>query len=107
MSIRFDDKGKFFTEIVSKEAVPVVIQTLTHRINGFLHVRPDTRLKDEINQTELFLAVTEADLYDHAGNLLYSCNFMALNRESIIWILPEDQITSPESSHSVRKGGED
>ncbi len=100
MSIRFDEKGKFFTEIVSKEAVPVVIQTLTHRIVGSLHVRPDTRLKDEINQTELFLAVTEADLYDHAGNLLYRCNFLALNREAIIWILPQDQLLSPKNPSS-------
>ena len=103
MSIRFDDKGKFFTEIVSKEGIPVVIQTLTHRINGYLHVRPGTRLKDEINQTELFLAVTEADLYDHAGKLLYSSNFLALNREAIIWILPEDQLSSADSPHD---GGE-
>jgi len=101
MGIRFDDKGKFFTEIISKEAVPVIIQTLTHRINGYLHVRPETRLKDEINQTELFLAVTEADVYDFAGNLLYRTDFLALNREAIIWIVPEDQLNATDKG----KGG--
>ena len=34
MSIRFDDKGKFFTDVISKEAVPVLIQTPTNRIQG-------------------------------------------------------------------------
>jgi hypothetical protein len=92
MSIRFDEKGKFFTDVISKEAVPVIIQTLTHRIHGQVHIRPDERLKDEINQGDSFLAVTEATVFDRTGNKLYRGDFMAINREHIIWLLPEDQL---------------
>lgn len=97
MSIYFDEKGKFFTELVSKESVPVIIQTLTHRIQGLIHVRPGERLKDEINQADIFFAVTQAKVFDLAGHELYHCEFLALNREHIVWILPEDELVHSES----------
>jgi hypothetical protein len=46
MSLRFDEKGKFFTEIVSKEAVEVIIQTPTNQLRGNIHIRPGERLRD-------------------------------------------------------------
>ena len=98
MSIRFDEKGKFFTDFVSKEAVPVMIQTLTHRVKGNIHIHPGERLKDEINQTEPFFALTEATIYDHGGKVLYRCDFLALNREHVIWILPEVQKAGDEKA---------
>jgi len=91
MTIRFDEKGKFFTDVVSKEAVPVTIQTLTHRVHGRIHLRPGERMKDEINQSELFLAVTEATIYDFSGKILAQGEFLAINREHVVWILPDDQ----------------
>jgi hypothetical protein len=94
MSIWFDEKGKFFTEIVSKEMVAVIIQTSTNRIHGGIHVRPDQRFKDEINQSELFVAITDATIFDLSGKELFNSNFVAINREQIVWILPEDQIKS-------------
>ena len=96
MSIRFDEKGKFFTDVISKEAIPVIIQTLTHRIQGNIHLRPGERLKDEINQFEIFNAITEAKIFDHSGKELYRSDFLALNRDHIIWILPEDQLQEKE-----------
>lgn len=103
MSIRFDEKGKFFTDVVSKDAVQVIIQTLTHRIHGHVHIRPNERLKDEMNQGDSFLAVTEATVFDRTGNKLYSGDFMVINREHIIWLLPEDQIHPDEATPN---GGE-
>jgi hypothetical protein len=94
MSIWYDEKGKFFTEVVSKETVMVIIQTPTNRIHGRIHVRPDQRLKDEINQSELFVAITDATIFDQKGKELFSSNFIALNREQIVWIFPEDQLLS-------------
>jgi hypothetical protein len=102
MSIRFDEKGKFFTDFVSKESVPVIVQTLTHRVKGNIHIRPGERLKDEINQGEPFFAVTEATIYDHGGKVIYRSDFLALNREHIIWIIPEDQMGGNEK---VSSGG--
>jgi hypothetical protein len=104
MSIRFDEKGKFFTEIVSKEAVPVIIQTPTHQIHGNIHVRPGQRLKDEINQSETFFAVTEAIIYNAANEEIYRCDFMAVHREYIVWLLPQDQIMQPGMKKKSRGG---
>jgi hypothetical protein len=91
MSIHFDDKGKFFTDVVTKEAVPVLIQTTVNRIRGNIYVRPGERIKDQISQENDFLAVTEAILYDFAGEELYRSDFLLVNKAHLIWILPEDQ----------------
>jgi hypothetical protein len=100
MSIRFDEKGKFFTDVVSKEAVPVIVQTITHQVRGMLHIRPEERLSDEINQGDRFFAITEATILDASGNELYRCDFFTINRDHIIWILPENQ------KKPVERGGE-
>jgi hypothetical protein len=94
MTIRFDDKGKFFTEVISKEAVPVIIQTVTHSVRGNIHIRPSERLKDEINQAEPFFAVTEASICDLAGREVYRTDFLVVYREHIVWMLPVDQLKS-------------
>ena len=102
MSIWFDEKGKFFTDVISKEAIPVIIQTLTHRVQGCIYVRPGQRFKDEINQSELFIAITEATIFEHSGKELYRCDFLALNRDQIIWMLPQDQL---QNKTKTEKGG--
>ena len=94
MSLRFDDKGKFFTEVVSKEAIPVIIQTPTNHIQGNIHIRPGERLRDAINESEVFIAITEVVIYDLAKKEQYRSEFLALNRAHIIWILPTNPISS-------------
>ena len=104
MSIRFDDKGKFFTDVVAKESVPVVIQTPTNRIQGIIHVRPGSRLKDEINQSEPFFAVTEAIIFDLTGAEQLRCEFMAINREHIIWLMPLDELRDQDNELMLKIG---
>ena len=101
MSIRFDEKGKFFTDVVSKESVPVFIQTVTNLVRGMLHIRPQERLTDEINHSGQFFAITEAEIFDPSGKVLYQCEFFTINRNQIVWILPESQIITAEN------GGDD
>lgn len=103
MSIRFDEKGKFFTEIISKESIAVIIQTTTHRVQGMLHIRPGERLTDEINGLEQFFAITEATIFDKDGKPLYHCEFFTLNRDQIVWVLPRDEIIEQETE---KAGGE-
>jgi hypothetical protein len=103
MNIRYDEKGKFFTEVVSKDTVPVIIQTTRNRIIGSIHVRPGERLKDEINNFEQFFAVTEATIYNEKGEKLFDCEFFALNREYILWVLPKEEIMASDRPAS---GGE-
>lgn len=91
MSIHFDEKGKFYTEMVTKDAVPVILQTPIHRIRGNIYVRPGERIKDQINQEEDFIAVTEAVLLDATGEELYRTDFLLVNRAHLIWLFPEEQ----------------
>lgn len=90
MSLEFDEKGKYFTDIISKVAVSAVIQTVTHRIEGFIHVRPADRVKDELNNPEPFLAVTNARVLAADGSLLYQTNFITVARAQIVWVIPGD-----------------
>jgi hypothetical protein len=91
MTIEFDEKGKYFTDIIQKVAVPAIIQTVLHRIEGAIHVRPDQRIKDELDREELFLAVTDAKVYDMNGSLLHEANFLSVRRAQIVWVIPRDE----------------
>jgi len=93
MSVRYDDKGKFFTDVITKDEVPSIIQTLVSRIQGNLHVRIDERVKDELNRDERFLAITDAIVYNLQGEKIYDAEFMLINREHVIWILPDEKST--------------
>jgi len=103
MSIRFDDKGKFFTDVVSKDSVPVIIQTTKHRVTGYIYVRPGERFKDEINNLEQFFAITEATIWNDNGEKLFECEFFSLNRDYILWLLPQDKVIAPKKQ---KEGGE-
>jgi hypothetical protein len=92
MSLEFNEKGKYFTDIISTVAVPAVIQTVTHRIEGSVHVRLNGRVKDELDRNELFLALTNAKVINSEGVVLYETNFMTVSRSQIVWVIPSDDI---------------
>lgn len=98
MTIEYDEKGKFYTDIVKKLPVPVVIQTATHLIRGSVHVREGERIKNELERTEAFLAVTNAAVYGTADKILFTVPFMAVQRAQIIWIMPVDEESQKEAS---------
>jgi hypothetical protein len=89
MTIEYDDKGKIFTDIVSKIAVYATVQTTTHLIRGRLHIRRDQRIKDELDGSEKFLALTEVTVLNAEGQVLFEAPFMAVHRNHIVWVLPE------------------
>ena len=89
MNAQFDEKGKIFTNIITKKPVPVTIQTTTHRIHGELYVRPGERLKDELNCSEQFLAVTNASVFNAEGNEILQCDFLTLSLGQIVWLIPD------------------
>jgi len=91
MVLEYDEKGKFFTDVILKDVILSRIQTVTHRIQGFLHVRKGDRLSDEINNANLFLAVTNAEIYNLEGEILYTSDFLAVNRTHIIWLMSLDE----------------
>ncbi len=88
MTVEYDEKGKFYTDIVKKLPVSVVVQTTTHLVRGLLHVREGERLKNELERTETFLAITDASLYGADDKILFTVPFIAIQRSQIIWIMP-------------------
>ncbi len=92
MTTHFDDKGKFFTPVIAKVPIAVIIQTTLHKIEGKIHIRPDERIKDEMDRPEAFLAVTDATVLNSEGQPILSTHFLTLNRAHIIWILPLEEM---------------
>ena len=90
MVTQYDEKGKFFTKLVTKQPVTAEIQLADYRIRGKIHVRPDERLKNELDQQEPFLAITDATIYDKQNQVQFSTRFMAVNRQHILWIVPQE-----------------
>lgn len=98
MSIEYDDKGKRFTDIVTKRPVYATVQTTRHLMHGNIHVRRDQRIKDELDSGDQFVAITEVSILDENGQVLYQAPFLAVNRAHIIWVLPEQKQTGEEHS---------
>jgi len=97
MTINYDEKGKYFTDIISKVAVEARIQTTNHFIEGKIHIRNDFRLKDELDRDEPFLAVTNASIFNTDHELLFRTQFIAVRREQVTWITTEKDIEKGES----------
>jgi hypothetical protein len=89
MSLEFDEKGKFFTDVITKDEVPATIQTTQHLIKGTVHVRRDIRLKDQLDQDEPFLAITNAKIMG-AGDQAFEAPFLAVRRSQIVWVMPDE-----------------
>jgi hypothetical protein len=103
MGLRYDEKGKFFTEFISKTEIPVTIQTKTHLVRGYVYVRKGERLSDELNSIGFFIPVADATIFDANGEKRYKCEFLAIHRDQIIWLMPEDEKDEGKNSES---GGE-
>ena len=44
MATEYDDKGKYFTDIISKTAITATVQTVVQKIEGSIHVRVNERI---------------------------------------------------------------
>lgn len=97
MTIEYDEKGKFYTNVVSKVAVPSIIQTTTHLIRGLVHIRQGERFKDELETNENYTAITEAKILDANGNVLFSSPFLAVQKGQIVWIMPANDNVDGET----------
>ena len=98
MTIEYDEKGKVFTDIVSKVSIFVTIQTTTHMMRGLMHVRRDQRVKDELDLDEKFLALTDVHVQGPDGQTLFHSPFLAVRRNHIVWVMPEENTDGEGSS---------
>ena len=98
MTIEYDEKGKIFTEIVSKVPILATIQTTTHLMRGRLHVRRDQRIKDELDMNENFLALTDVSVLGPDGQTLFQAPFLAVRRSHIVWVIPQQEKSEEKAS---------
>ncbi len=93
----FEGKGKIYTQVITKSPIKIIMQTTMHQIHGMMHVRVGDRVKDELDTADHFLAVTNAELFDVSGtNLMFKTNFLAVNLNQIIWVIPENELVNEE-----------
>lgn len=89
--LRVDEKGKFFTSHVSKRSVKVIAGTQANIFRGRMYLMLDNRLKDELNNGERFIAITNVQVYTlDEKTKLYSAPLIALNKEQVVWIMPQE-----------------
>lgn len=86
MKVRQGPKGKYFTDVVRKMPLRVAIQTAEGLITGEIHIHPDRRTLDELNQADEFIAVTKAVVESNGDS--FETDFLALNKSQIVWVHP-------------------
>ncbi len=85
-----------YKSLVKKEKINAIIRTEGEKIEGSVHIIPETRLLDLLNsEREQFIPVKEAKVYSEtSGKLLYESEFIAVNKNHVIVII-EGQPSEP------------
>ncbi len=96
--IEYDEKGKYYTDVVTKVPVPSILQTTTHLIRGLIHVLKGARFKTELEGNEQYIAVTEASVYDAEGKIIYQSPFLAVQKKQIVWVMPVGEDKNKEAT---------
>ena len=74
-----------------------------HRLGDF-HYRPRLRLIDELISGDQYLAITDATVYDKSGRVRFRSNFLSVNRDHIVLIIPwEEMITKKDTLSLLHK----
>ena len=77
--------------VQKKVSIPAIIQTVTQRIDGDIHIREWQRVKDYLDHSqESYMAVTNATVYNFRGEALYQFPFLAINLAHVVWLNPKD-----------------
>jgi hypothetical protein len=94
MDVRIDEKGKYFTPRIAKDALYAMVRTLDERVVGYIYVRPDRRLKDEMNEDHSrFLPITDARVYRVSDDtMIYHAGFTLIAYDHIISVTPIEAV---------------
>ena len=103
MDYRLDQKGKYYTTRVSKRTARVQIWAQGMLISGVMYLLLDNRVKDELNNGERFIAITDAEICELGSNtLLAQGETLILNKDQIVWVIPcETDDESDSSTHDA------
>ncbi|MCS6841552.1 MAG: hypothetical protein NZ701_12285 [Roseiflexus sp.] len=96
MGVHVNERGKYFTVRTPKDAVLCAVRGGDLAVLGYLYVRPDWRLKDELNDEQArYLPMTDARVFRVSDNtLLYHASFLLIGRQAIDIVAPIDAVTS-------------
>jgi hypothetical protein len=91
VNYRVDDKGKFFTAHVTKLRLPVTACIGNWIVEGTVHLKSDNRLKDELNDGETFIAVTQARVLEIGSDkTAYETEVLIIHKSQIVWVFPRE-----------------
>ena len=76
-----------------EDKTKVIILTACHRIIGEIANFSNARLTDYMVEAKSFIAVTEAEVWNHSGSLVLTTSFLNVRRDQIEMIMPEDLAT--------------
>ena len=66
----------------------VTILTGTYRIKGTIDLLPGARVTDYMSEAKEFIAVTDAEVWEVVGRLVFTAPFVNVNRDHIQIISP-------------------
>ncbi len=92
MATQQDEKGKFFTDVVRKDPVRVIVKTKKQLIIGIYHLGKEERLVDSVNGERQFIPLTDVSVYEQIGGEgKMRSKFLILNKDDISWIVPASE----------------
>jgi hypothetical protein len=95
MGVHVNERGKYFTLRTPKDAVLCAVRGSDLAVLGYLYIRSDRRLKDELNDEQArYLPMTDARVFRVSDNkLLYHASFLLIGRQAIDMVAPIDSVT--------------
>ena len=102
-NLRYNQTIYYSNDKIEKVAITVIIQTSTNIITGDIYVRPMNRLIDEMNDTDKFLAVTDAVVYEASGKVRFRTACLTVNFDNIVLIIPKEDLIHTERADSQLK----
>ena len=75
---------------MSAEKTKVIILCQKHKIEGLIDLIPGARLTDYMNNSNRFIAVTDARVFDYEDNLILEARFLDVLVNNIEVILPSE-----------------
>jgi hypothetical protein len=90
MDVCPEPKVKYFTKVINKVQLEVIVQMDAGRIKGIVHVHPEHRLLDELNDERAFLPLTDVEVEGLGKGV--RTKFLALRKDCIIYVIPIEEI---------------
>lgn len=69
----------------------VVILTRTFRVKGYIHLVAGARVTDYMVDSDDFIAITDAEVWELAGRQVLTSPFINVSRDHIEIVMPEEE----------------